>query len=81
MTEEMAATGRYRVFQYDDPIPYFVGLLGETVQIGADEDGEPRALVETDSAGVRSWAETKFEEYKRRADPVALAPASAKSRS
>lgn len=36
--------------------------------VGADEDGEPRALVETDSADVRNWAENKVEAFKRQAD-------------
>lgn len=70
LTEEMAATGRYELYQFDGDIPYFVGLLDDTVQIGVDEAGEPRALVETDNADVRSWAEATFEEYKQQAEPV-----------
>lgn len=70
LTEEMAATGRYHVFQYDDHIPYFIGLLDDTVQIGVDEQGEPRALVETDNTEVRNWAATTFEDYKQQADLV-----------
>lgn len=70
LTEEMAATGRYDLHQYDGDIPYFVGLLDDTVQIGVDEAGEPRALVETTNSKVRNWAETTFEEYKQRAEPL-----------
>lgn len=72
MTAELAATGRYRVFRYDDPIPYFVGVIDDTVQFGADEGGEPRALLESTSPEVRRWAETEIEEYRRGATPVDL---------
>lgn len=74
LTEEMAATGRFDLFQYEGPIPYFVGLLDDLVQVGADEDGEPRALLETDNPIARNWAENKVKEYKRRAEPVEIAP-------
>lgn len=70
LTEEMAATGRYELHQYDGDIPYFVGLLDDTVQIGVDEAGEPRALVETDNAEVQDWATATFEEYKQQAAPI-----------
>lgn len=70
LTEDMAATGRFNLYQYDGTIPYFVGLLDETVQIGVDEQGEPRALLETDNAKARSWAAATFNEYKHEAQPV-----------
>lgn len=73
LTEEMATTGRYELYQYDGDIPYFVGLLDETVQIGVDEAGEPRALIETTNPEVQDWAEIAFEEYKQQAEPV-IAP-------
>lgn len=72
MTAELATTGRFRVFRYDGPIPYFVGLLDDTVQIGADEAGEPRALLETSDPNARRWAETEIEEYRRGATPIDL---------
>lgn len=75
-TEDMAVTGRYELYQYDGDVPYFVGLLDETVQIGVDEAGEPRALVETDNAEVQDWAEATFEEYKQEANRLEIAPAS-----
>jgi predicted transcriptional regulator len=71
-TEEMTATGRFTVYTVDEEIPYFVGILDDVVQIGVDEAGEPRAIVETDNAEVRAWAENTFAEYKRQAAPVTL---------
>lgn len=70
LTEDMAATGRFEIYEFDGDIPYFVGLLDDIVQIGADEAGEPRAIVETENDDVRLWAETTFEEYKQHAEPV-----------
>ena len=38
--------------------------------MGVDEDGEPRALLETADSDMRSWSEKRFEEYKQEAEPV-----------
>ena len=73
LTEEMAETGRFVLYQYDDPVPCFVGLLDGTVQVGVDDDGEPKALVEGESAALREWAETTFAEFRRKATPVVTA--------
>lgn len=57
---------------YDGTIPYFVGIFDdEIVQIGVDQDGEPRALVETDRQEVQAWADETFEAYKRQTTPLA----------
>lgn len=70
LTEDLAATGRFQIYEYDGDIPYFVGVFDDTVQIGVDEAGEPRAIVETENSEVRRWAEATFEEYKQQAAPV-----------
>lgn len=68
LTEEMIATGRVDLYVYDGEIPYFVGVFDEkTVQLGADEDGEPRALLEVATDEVREWANSKLDKYKQRA--------------
>ncbi len=72
MTWELATTGRYRLSRYDGSIPYFVGVLDDTVQIGVDEAGEPRALLETTDPEARRWAEGEIEAYERGATPVDL---------
>ena len=76
-TREMAETGRCRVFQADERPPYFVGVMDEVVQIGADEAGEPRAIVESTDPAVRDWAEATYERFRRRATRVDLLEATA----
>jgi hypothetical protein len=73
----MAETGRCRVFQADEHPPYFVGVMDDVVQIGADEGGEPRALVESTDPAVRDWAEATYERFRRRATRVDLLEATA----
>lgn len=69
LTEEMLATGRFELFVCDDSIPYFVGVFDDdVVQIGVDEDGEPRAMIETNQRDVRTWATERLDEYERRAE-------------
>lgn len=70
LTNEMADTGRFKIFQYNDDIPYFVGLMDEIVHIGVDDGGVPRAIVESDDSEVREWAAATFETYRQQADPV-----------
>lgn len=72
LTSEMAATDRFHVYQFDGTIPYGLALLDETVQIFADDEGELRAMVETDAEQVYQWAERTFETYKTKASPISL---------
>jgi len=77
LVEEMDATGRLRIYQVTDRPPYFVGLMDDIVQIGVDEDCEPRAIDESTDPEVRAWAERVFERYKRqgiRVDPSEAMP-------
>jgi predicted transcriptional regulator len=71
LTQEMLDTGRFKIRVYHGEIPYFVGILDDTVQIGVDENGEPRALLEAESPDVLSWAEAKYDSYKEDAEVVA----------
>lgn len=72
--EAMLDTGRVTVSVYEDSIPYYVGVLDETVQIGVDEAGEPRALLEVaDSEEVLAWARNKIKNYRRRSQELASA--------
>ena len=70
LTEEMLPTGRFTAHVYEGEIPYFLGLFEEKVQMGVDEGGEPRALLETDSEEVYEWAEQKYQEYEENAIQV-----------
>ncbi|WP_276301504.1 helix-turn-helix transcriptional regulator [Halorussus lipolyticus] len=66
---EMVDTGRVDISVYDGTIPYFLGLYDETVHVGVeDDDGIPRALIETDAEEVLDWAESTFAEYERAAE-------------
>ncbi|MFC7194956.1 hypothetical protein ACFQL4_10310 [Halosimplex aquaticum] len=42
----------------------------EFVQVGADEDGDPRALLESDDEEVLDWARDRIEYYRRQAVPI-----------
>lgn len=69
---ELCEQNGCEILVYDGAIPYFVGVFDdEIVQIGVDEGGEPRALLETDRREVRTWAHETLEEYKQQATPVA----------
>lgn len=66
---EQLRTGRLSVYCYGEPVPLYLGVdEGDRVQIGVeDADGIPQALLETDNAPVRTWAEGVFREYRDRA--------------
>lgn len=72
MLRELCEHDRCRISVHDGPIPYYVGVFDdETVQIGVDEDGEPRALAETNERAVRAWAQDRIDEYQQRTTPIA----------
>lgn len=66
--EEMRDTGRLSLSVSEEPIPYYVGVLDECMQLGVeDDDGVPQALVETEEPAAVEWATDVFTEFKRRA--------------
>ena len=68
--EEMVDSGRFDLYVYDAEVPYYLGLLDNSVQIGVDEEGEPRAMLENDSHEMQEWAENEYESYKQRAERI-----------
>lgn len=55
----------------DSELTYYLGLFEEVVQIGVeDDDGIPRALVETDAGEIREWATRTYEFYRERSEPL-----------
>lgn len=67
----VAARGRVRFYVSEEPIPTYVGLFDDDVQIGvSDDDGVPRAMVETSDERVRRWAEDQYEAYLASAEPL-----------
>ncbi|WP_114577183.1 winged helix-turn-helix domain-containing protein [Saliphagus sp. LR7] len=69
--QRVLRTGQVEVRRSDDEIPYFVGLYDETVHLSVvDEDGRPRALLETEDDDVYAWAEDRYRKYRQTADPL-----------
>lgn len=68
--EEMVDTGRFAVLVSDEPIAVPVAVIDGTVQLVVAEREEPRALLETDAAAVREWADRTYEEHRERATPL-----------
>lgn len=66
MIEKITEVGSVHVFVYDEPFPYSLAIIDdEIVQIVADENEEPRALLESNTPEIREWAHQKFEEFKQ----------------
>lgn len=69
--EEIVETGLMDVYVYEGHLPFYLGLIDDTVQIGAeDASGMQRALLEVDHPEVIAWAEKTFETYKQQATKI-----------
>lgn len=80
LIKEMAATGRLDVFVYEGSFPYGVAIYDdEVVQIIVDENEEPRAVLETDRAEVREWAQRKIDEYKQQSTKLSFSQRTTKA--
>lgn len=67
-------TGRVTIFVHEEDITYFLGIYDEIVHVAVvDEQGRPRALLETTDDEVRTWADERYREYKRMAEPFEAA--------
>ena len=68
--KEKIRTGRSPVFVSQDSVPFYLGLTDDgRVQVGlADDDGLPRALLETTDESVREWAEGMYQEFRTQAE-------------
>lgn len=66
LLREQIATEDVAVFVADEEPPFYLGLADDgTAQIGVEDDeGFPRALVETDDARVTDWGEDLYREYR-----------------
>lgn len=67
---EKLATGRFEAAIADGPLPFYLGLPDdERIEIGvADDEGIPRALVQSSNTAFREWGEATFERYERNAE-------------
>ncbi|WP_435156495.1 helix-turn-helix transcriptional regulator [Haladaptatus sp. DFWS20] len=58
-------TGRVKMFLYDGTIPFLLAVTDGTALLApTDEHDIPVALVETRNEAIRSWVETRIEEYR-----------------
>lgn len=66
LIREQLETERSSILVADEALPFYLGLADDgRVQIGlADEEGIPRALLETTDERVRTWAENVYREYR-----------------
>lgn len=68
---EQLETGRHDVFVYEGSIPFYLGILDDTVQIGVeDAAGIPHALLETESPAVHDWAIDTYTTFREKAAPL-----------
>lgn len=64
LIREMVASGRSPIYVSPDPLSFYLGLADDgRVQVGvADDEGLPRALLETTDDDVREWAERVYDD-------------------
>ena len=62
---EKLATGRFDVYALDGAVPMYLGLADDdAVEIGCEnDDGIPRALLQSTDDRLRAWGEEKFERF------------------
>lgn len=63
------AAGGMTVLVADEPAPFYIGLSDDgTVQVGVEDDeGFPRALVESTNGDLRAWAESVYDSIRESA--------------
>ncbi|KAB1187686.1 MULTISPECIES: winged helix-turn-helix domain-containing protein [Haloferax] len=67
--EDMLETGRVTVYVCDEPIPYYIGIFDNVVQVGCcGNHGIPHTLLETSAPECVTWAENKFNSYQTRSE-------------
>ncbi|MFB6139767.1 MAG: helix-turn-helix transcriptional regulator [Halosimplex sp.] len=65
---EQVATGRLTVHVVDGELPFYLGLADGLAQVGVEDDeGFPRALLETTDPAVVDWATDVYDSYRDRA--------------
>ncbi|MDG5775934.1 helix-turn-helix domain-containing protein [Haloarculaceae archaeon H-GB2-1] len=61
--EEMMQVAEFELLVTDAEIPYYLGVVDDEVQIGVSENGQPIALLTTDSPTAFEWAERTAADY------------------
>jgi predicted transcriptional regulator len=68
VVREQIEAGGVTISVCADPVPFYLGLVDDLVLIGVeDDDGFPRALLETDRESAREWGERLFASYREHA--------------
>lgn len=68
--EKMLQVDDSALLVYDGDVPYYLGIVDDTVQIGVDDDdGIPRALAESDAEQVRKWAAKTYRSFRSSTEP------------
>lgn len=62
--EDLQEAENFELHRATADVPFYVGVLDDTVQVGVDEAGEPRALLETTDPSVRDWARAKIDSFR-----------------
>lgn len=71
---ELLDTHSVDLFRYDGTVELMLAILDERAVIGPlDEEGLPRAFVESDDETVRSWVEAELDAYRDASAPITLA--------
>lgn len=63
---EQIESGSMTVLVSTESVPFYLGLSGSgTVQVGVEDDeGFPRAVLETDAEALQSWCETVYQQFR-----------------
>ncbi|NHN43250.1 winged helix-turn-helix domain-containing protein [Halorubellus sp. JP-L1] len=72
LTRELLEVEALELYRTTDDVPFYLGVLDDVVQVGVDEAGEPRALLETSNDAVREWAHERLGALRSRAEPVTV---------
>lgn len=70
LTVDLLEADDFEAYRTDDDVPFYVGILDDVVQVGVDEAGEPRALLETTNPAVRDWARGRLDDLRASAEPI-----------
>ncbi|WP_331233229.1 helix-turn-helix transcriptional regulator [Natronorarus salvus] len=70
---QMVDSGRAELFLYPGTIPFTVFVVDEIVLLClSGGEGAPHAVIETRDQGVRSWATSTIDEYRREGDRLEM---------
>lgn len=62
---DQLATDRFDCWVADDAVPFYLGLPDEDgVEVGVDEEGIPRVLVQSTKPPFRTWGDETFDRYR-----------------